>query len=197
MTGPGAGLAAGGLTLHQALQQRLMRMGRGGLNEVFVAQMLASWMAGRGVLPSAMGLDPSLFRQMLDWHFPGIGPFDDRRAGVAALPRPDELDDVRMLLDSHRAGRSISELWMTEIVALGCMGGDHLWSDLGLFSRDQLSALMMLNFPTLAAANSRNMKWKRFLYKQLCEAEGVHACRAPSCEACADYGNCFVPAEAE
>jgi nitrogen fixation protein NifQ len=35
------------------------------------------------------------------------------------------------------------------------------------------------------------MKWKKFFYKQLCEREGVNACKAPSCAACDDYSKCF------
>jgi len=88
---------------------------------------------------------------------------------------------------------SPSELWTARIVAVGCLGSDHLWQDLGLWSRAELSALMERNFPTLAAKNVHNMKWKKFLYKQLCIAEGVYVCRAPSCEVCADYDACFGP----
>jgi len=47
------------------------------------------------------------------------------------------------------------------------------------------------NFPELAAKNVKDMKWKKFLYKQLCEAEGIYLCRAPSCEVCIDYPKCF------
>ncbi len=84
---------------------------------------------------------------------------------------------------------------MATIVATGCMAHDHLWQDLGLWSREDLTALMMRNFPTLAGQNTRNMKWKKFLYKQLCNAEGIYVCRAPSCEVCADYQACFGPEE--
>jgi nitrogen fixation protein NifQ len=50
---------------------------------------------------------------------------------------------------------------------------------------------MMDNFEPLALRNDKDMKWKKFLYKQLCEAEGIYVCRAPSCEVCVDYDNCF------
>ncbi len=39
------------------------------------------------------------------------------------------------------------------------------------------------------------MKWKKFIYKQLCITEGIYTCRAPSCEVCADYADCFGPEE--
>lgn len=61
---------------------------------------------------------------------------------------------------------------MSVIVATG-MASDHLWQDLGLWSRQDLSELMARNFPTLAAKANRDMKWKKFLYKQLCE-QGRH-----------------------
>lgn len=80
---------------------------------------------------------------------------------------------------------------MASIVATACMGLDHLWQDLGLWSRNELSALLHTNFPILAARNIRDMKWKKFLYKQLCEREGIYVCRAPSCDVCADYALCF------
>ena len=79
------------------------------------------------------------------------------------------------------------------IVSRACQGRDHLWQDMGLWSRDQLSSLMLRNFPTLAQQNTQNMKWKKFIYKQLCDAEGIYTCRAPSCEVCADYAACFGP----
>jgi nitrogen fixation protein NifQ len=37
------------------------------------------------------------------------------------------------------------------------------------------------------------MKWKKFLYRQLCLEEGIYVCRAPSCEVCKDYDLCFGP----
>ncbi len=53
--------------------------------------------------------------------------------------------------------------------------------------------MLAYNFPDLVARNSKDMKWKKFLYKQLCEAEGLYVCRAPSCEVCKDYQQCFGP----
>jgi nitrogen fixation protein NifQ len=53
--------------------------------------------------------------------------------------------------------------------------------------------MLQYNFPELAAKNEKDMKWKKFLYKQLCEAEGLYLCRAPSCDVCIDYSKCFGP----
>lgn len=69
---------------------------------------------------------------------------------------------------------------MAMIVSRAYQGNDHLWQEMGLWSRDQLSALMLRNFPSLAQRNMQDMKWKKFIYKQLCDAEGIYTCRAKS-----------------
>jgi nitrogen fixation protein NifQ len=103
------------------------------------------------------------------------------------------MDELRKLLLDNRSRVGQSETWMAHIVTAGCMGSDHLWQDLGLWSRKDLTRLMLENFKPLALRNSKDMKWKKFLYKQLCEAEGIYTCRAPSCEVCVDYRECFGP----
>jgi nitrogen fixation protein NifQ len=101
--------------------------------------------------------------------------------------------DLRELLLANRNGRHDSEIWLADILIAGCLGDDHLWQDLGLWNRADLSQLMHQNFRSLALRNDKDMKWKKFLYKQLCETEGIYTCRAPSCAVCADYANCFGP----
>ena len=107
--------------------------------------------------------------------------------------RHDEWCELVDLMVSHRADIDDSEILIARIVAAGCLGGSHLWKDLGLASRTELSDMLMLNFPGLAAANDKNMKWKKFFYKQLCEQEGGYVCRAPSCDVCSAYVDCFGP----
>ncbi|MEO5659862.1 MAG: nitrogen fixation protein NifQ, partial [Polaromonas sp.] len=82
--------------------------------------------------------------------------------------------------------------------ALACasLGNNHLWQDLCLPSRGELSALIGRWFPRLAARNTQNMKWKKFFYKQLCERADLVICRSPSCGVCADYPQCFGPEDA-
>ncbi len=171
-----------------------MARARGDANDVILARMLASWRFGRGVLPRWMGLPAGEFRRLVRNHFPGFPMRVGTAATRAVAPeRAWERRDLHWLLLTHRAGRRPSELWMADLVAAACMGGDHLWEDLGLWSRDDLTTLMGRNFPALARRNDRDMKWKRFLYKQLCAAEGIYVCRSPSCEVCVDYDVCFGP----
>lgn len=106
--------------------------------------------------------------------------------------RDDEVVDVRTLLLEGAAPLPGAE-GMAETVAVACLGDNHLWQDLQLSHRGELSALMTHWFPAVAAKNTRDMKWKKFLYKQLCEREQVFVCKSPSCAVCSDYKVCFGP----
>jgi nitrogen fixation protein NifQ len=110
--------------------------------------------------------------------------------------RHDEVADLRALLLDHAAERhhgSPALAAVVETVALASLGDNHLWQDLQLPSRAELSALMRHWFPALVAKNQGDMKWKKFLYKQLCEREELFICKAPSCEVCTDWPVCFGP----
>ena len=80
---------------------------------------------------------------------------------------------------------------MVAVLASACLGSQHLWRDLGMPERPRLTALFRDYFPLLHAKNVNNMRWKRFLYRQLCENGGDYVCRSPSCEECASYSECF------
>lgn len=163
-------------------------------NDHAFACMIASLCTGAGAMPDWLGLQPPAFSRLMALHFPGLDLSDLPRTGRPLDGRRnDETTELVRLLLMDKAGDSPSEVWMAHVIAAGCMASDHLWQDLGLWDRDELTALMRRNFPALAARNVKDMKWKRFLYKQLCEAEGIYTCRAPSCEACTDYHACFGP----
>jgi nitrogen fixation protein NifQ len=108
--------------------------------------------------------------------------------------RQDEVDDLVALLLDHvapdRQGTAAAAA-MAQSVALASLGDNHLWQDLQFASRSELSALMREWFPALVAKNHADMKWKKFLYKQLCERAELFVCRAPSCEVCCDRAVCF------
>lgn len=114
----------------------------------------------------------------------------DRRA-----QRADEVADVRTLLLEHADPAAGDASGIAETIALACLGDNHLWQDLLLDSRAELSALMRHWFPPLVAKNHGDMKWKKFLYKQLCEREELFICKAPSCAVCCDRPVCFGPEE--
>jgi nitrogen fixation protein NifQ len=169
----------------------LMARAAGLPNDDLFARMLVSQAGGQSALPAGLGLESQDFRALMTRHFPGFG----LPAQLARAPelgdRGVEWNDLLALLMQYRAGADPSETWLTLIVATACMGGDHLWQDLGLWQRADLTQLMARNFPGLTALNSQDMKWKKFLYKQLCNRAGVYVCRSPSCEVCVDYAKCF------
>ncbi|NJA07692.1 nitrogen fixation protein NifQ [Methylococcaceae bacterium WWC4] len=162
-------------------------------NRVWLAQIIASWAVGDGVLPDRMGLDPDDFKQLLAGKFAGYSLAEKAVSGsVLDYARMLEKQDLEVLLRQFAVEADDREILISLIVS-ACLGSDHLWQDLGLWSRKDLSDMLRRNFPELVARNSKDMKWKKFLYKQLCEAEGLYVCRAPSCEVCHDYPQCFGP----
>lgn len=177
---------------YRRLQRRLAKLSP---NAEWLCQMLASWGAGLGALPDGLGLAAADFRALQDSFFPGIDLPGRAPSGRSAdFSRMLERDDLIRYLSSRAAHPERAETgWIAAILVAGCLGDDHLWQDVGLWSRQELTGLIAYNFPSVAAANCHDMKWKKFLYKQLCEAEGIYVCRAPSCAVCVDYPRCFGP----
>jgi len=183
-----------GKTEREAVFEQLMSVSGARKNDFYLARILSSWITNSGVLPASLGIGEENFQKLLTRHFADHSVF----AKLAGKPQFDrervpEWEDVVDLLLEFRAGADVSEQWIAEIVAAACMGFDHLWQDLGLWNRSELSQLLVLHFPELANRNTKDMKWKKFLYKQLCERDGTYVCRAPSCDVCADYKVCFGP----
>jgi nitrogen fixation protein NifQ len=154
--------------------------------------LLASRAAGIGAMPERLGLTSKQFGAMLALHFPGIDGHELKAGPSLPLDRTAEREELRTLFLVHAADLNPERVWMADLLVAGCMGDDHLWQDLGLWSRPDVSGLIAHNFPALKAKNDRDMKWKKFLYKQLCVQEGVYTCRSPSCEVCGDYKSCFA-----
>jgi nitrogen fixation protein NifQ len=180
--------------LKEGTRRRMLAGARGFDNDPALAAMVLNARYGHSALGGWLGLSAVEFGCLMRRHFPRVRlPLGVRSGLLRPQARSLEWQDLRRLLRSHRAGRDISELYIADIICSGCLGSDHLWQDLGLFNRTELSQLMWRNFPSLAEKNNRDMKWKKFLYKQLCIAEGIYICRAPSCEECTDYAACFGP----
>lgn len=161
-------------------------------NHQWLACMLASWCVGDSVLPDYLGLERSDFTALknayfADYPLPEQAPSGNRLDFQRMLERQDLIN----LLKQYSNPQAVEIDWIIAILVAGCLGSDHLWHDLGLWSRSQLTDLLHYNFPELAAKNVHDMKWKKFLYKQLCEAEGLYLCRVPSCEFCVDYLKCY------
>lgn len=165
-------------------------------NHEWLVCITATWCAGQSVLPDYMGLEPDQFQRLKHNYFhddflPEIAP----SGSYIDFNRMLEREDLINLLTRYSKKNTLEINWVIGILVAACLGNDHLWQDLGLWSRAQLTALLKYNFPELAAKNTQDMKWKKFLYKQLCEEEGLFLCRAPSCNVCIDYPKCYGPEE--
>jgi nitrogen fixation protein NifQ len=113
----------------------------------------------------------------------------------AAEPFPEINADVRQLLLAHapkEQGLHSSARWLARILAARAALPGHLWVAMGLFERPQLSAAIQRHLPSVFAANTRNMRWKRFFFKQVCELNGGTLCKTPNCGECSDYALCFA-----
>ena len=178
----------------QDYYDELISHANGARNGYWLAQMIASWLVGDGVLPDCLGLSPDQFQNMLQQTFPGYNLSPHAVSNHCPdFSRMLEKQDLEQLLRQSTTQPLAETEWLITILVAACLGNDHLWQDLGLWNRSELSAMLQHNFPELATRNSKDMKWKKFLYKQLCEAEGLYVCRAPSCEVCKDYPQCFGP----
>lgn len=169
-------------------------------NQSHFATILIAQRTGQGCLPDTLGLAPDDYQNMLERYFTGIkgmieSPSNFREQNAIRIEllelRTEELQELTTLLRENIRGEDESEDWLAQIIAAGCMGGDHLWRDLGLLNRESLRSVFAANFPVLAEKNSGNMRWKKFLYRQLCEQGGHFVCRSPSCETCPTYDDCF------
>lgn len=115
--------------------------------------------------------------------------------GATGLERGTAPDDeevmVRSLLVQNYAVDGPVGPWLASIVARRALEPNHLWEDLGLAARADLSKLLLRHFGALAGKNTRNMRWKKFLYRSLCEAEGFSMCPSPTCDACPEFDICY------
>jgi len=147
------------------------------------------------------GLDGDELDALLADYFPAAAPLRPllhawrEEAETAPRPPADEFDDLVALLLAHQTTTALDSRWLAHAVATASMAEHHLWQDLGLPSRVELNALMQTRFTTLKLKNSGDMKWKKFFYRQLCEAAEVLICKSPSCAGCSDFSVCFGPEE--
>jgi len=179
------------LMSRESIYSQLTRTSACSPNREWLACIIASWCVGDSVLPDYLGLECHAFTALKNYYPDYPLPTHAPSGKQLDFKRMLERQDLINLLKQYSRPQLIEIDWIIALVVASCLGNDHLWHDLGLWSRAQLSALLTYNFPALAAKNVHDMKWKKFIYKQLCEAEGLYLCRVPSCEVCVDYANCY------
>jgi nitrogen fixation protein NifQ len=161
----------------------------------FDRHVLASILAVSAMEPGGIGAGAGLAAADLagliaQW-FPSM---EDAAVGWcrdAVAADDDETTMVRDLLLTQRSTDGDAGRWLAAMVARRAMEPNHLWEDLGLRNRSELTRLLSRHFAPLAVRNTRNMRWKRFFYRSLCEQEGFVMCTTPVCTNCDDFAVCF------
>ncbi|MGY3621741.1 nitrogen fixation protein NifQ [Bradyrhizobium sp. USDA 10063] len=156
-----------------------------------LASILAAATMDDGVVSEKAGLFGHELAALLEQYFPLI-----QIKAEELLLRFDrnESDEVAMLRDLLLAQRSTEGdigRWLAAMIARRAIEPNHLWEDLGLRDRGELSRLLSRHFAPLAARNVDNMRWKRFFYRSLCENDGLVMCTTPVCTQCNDFDLCF------
>lgn len=142
-------------------------------------------------LAEAVGISGEALRVVIDQYFPGAIRHLESFGLDSEVIVEDEEQSLRMLLHRFRSTPGPLSSLLATIVARRSTRPNHLWQDLGLANRSELSALMERHFAPLAKRNSQDMKWKKFFYRMICADDSYRLCIAPSCSECCDFDGCF------
>jgi len=145
----------------------------------------------QGALSERVGLGSDDLAALVDRWFPHARAALFAGGATEAAEEGDEVVMVRGLLLGHRSTSGDDSRWLAAMIARRAMEPHHLWEDLGLRDRSELSRLLARHFAPLAVRNTKNMRWKRFFYRTLCEADGLVMCTTPVCTSCGDFNLCF------
>lgn len=144
--------------------------------------------------PAALGLGREDFAALTARHFPGtaIDVALTEQPWVDAPPFVAELIALLLQFD-HPAtpDKAADARCLAVILATACLRPDHLWRDLGLSGRDNVTDLLTRHYPALVARNTANLRWKAFLAQEVALAHGRVPVPAPGCPGCEDFGHCF------
>ncbi len=154
------------------------------------ACLLAVAATEEGTLGERLGLGCQDLAALVVRWFPHARALSAWR-GPRAEKEDDEIVMVRDLLLAHRSTSGDDSRSLAAMIARRAMEPNHLWEDLGLRDRSELSRLLARHFAPLAVRNTKNMRWKRFFYRALCEADGLVLCTTPVCSSCGDFSLCF------
>ena len=142
-------------------------------------------------LSDAIGIDGQELRRAIAKYFPGaLG----RLEAFGLENGPNVEDDercLRELLWRFRTTPAPLTSLLSVLISRRATRPNHLWQDLGLVNRGELSSLMQRHFASLARRNTQDMKWKKFFFRMICRDEGYRFCAAPCCAECSDFNACF------
>lgn len=110
---------------------------------------------------------------------------------------PDLFPPLVEMLWNNTSHEDVANWCAAHAVACACFGQRHLWQDLGLGSRAEVSRLLAERFTWIYIRNSSNMKWKRFIFQELGQHLGMDELSPPGCADCEDFERCFSRHESD
>jgi nitrogen fixation protein NifQ len=156
-----------------------------------LASLLAVSISEGGRLGERVGLESESLATLLAQWFPNGARAVTGWCACDHFAQDDEVEMVHDLLLAHRSTEGEVGRWLAAMIARRAMEPNHLWEDLGLRDRTELSRLLWRHFAPLASRNTKDMRWKRFFYRMLCEDDGMVMCTTPVCSNCGDFDRCF------
>jgi nitrogen fixation protein NifQ len=82
--------------------------------------------------------------------------------------RRNEYDALVRLIMEYASPDDPRAAAVADRISRASMQPGHLWRAMELDDRSELRALFETHFPTLAAGNTKDMRWKKYLYKLMC-----------------------------
>jgi nitrogen fixation protein NifQ len=159
------------------------------------ARLIGASLARSGT--AMLGLSRQALTALCARHFPGASPAS-LQPDAATIPIHADterafVEALRALLLEHATGSGAREgtRCLASIIATACLRPDHLWKDLGLDGREAVSEMLERHFRTLAARNTGEMRWKKFLAFELALRQGTAPGPAPGCPGCEDFRFCY------
>ncbi len=161
------------------------RASAGSPDAVLFAKLIAA-RETRGEL-ALLGLSHEQLDSLFNRHLKGQRP-PAVSHGLADIPlhhqtHADFVSALRaLLLHNVSSAVDVNDAWcLASIIACACLRPDHLWRDLGLSGRDEVTGMLERYFPALVARNVENLRWKKFLARELALSLGVQPGPAPGC----------------
>lgn len=176
----------------QGVREKLLAH-RGDYDEFDIHVMsciLANALAERSYHPitEALALTRNQLEDIITGIFPGSYQIDELvEEGATAGEDAVSEAELRELLISYLSNESPIEEWIASVFARRCQVGDHMWRSIGLYSRDELTQAMLRYFRPLAQKNIQNLRWKRFIYKQMRIDNQQSLEKYPYCDNCNRY----------
>ncbi|UWU68130.1 nitrogen fixation protein NifQ [Bradyrhizobium sp. NC92] len=162
-----------------------------------LASILAAATMDGGSVAEKAGVTGKELAALLEHYFPSTDIKADKQLSHFNCQEDEEVALIRDLLLAHRSTEGNIGGWLAAMVARRAIEPNHLWEDLGLRDREELSRLLNRHFAPLAARNINNMRWKRFFYRALCETDGLVMCTTPVCTQCNEFNVCFGAEDGE